>query len=67
MIAAPRPGDDWTDPTTGERVTVGAVDLDAGRITFARWGRMVPKVDTMNLTDFFERYMRPNLPDDCEV
>jgi hypothetical protein len=66
MIAAPTPGTEYRDPKTRERLVVGEVREDENEIMFARFGHYGPKIERASLTDFFERYMRPNFPDDDE-
>jgi hypothetical protein len=66
MIAAPKPGAEYRDKH-GTRATVGAVNEVANQITFAVWGRTGPCIETMTITEFFRRFVLPNLPADCEV
>lgn len=67
MIATPQPGAEFTDPTTGQRLVIASVDQAKNKIMFARFGYCGPRVETMTITDFFNRFMRPNLPDESEV
>lgn len=67
MIAAPQFADEYRDPTTGQRVVVGSVDEDKNEIMFAVFTRYGPRVEVTTITAFFERFVRPTLPDDSEV